>query len=297
MRLANISPFCLLILLQSILYGLGDPLSKAAYEAMPVYSLLSVRYLIGLLVLLLLAGRRIRAGLRQCSPRDWLLPSLCVAGCYILNNVALGLTEATAVAFIRSLSTVMTPVLALVAYRTRYSWQHIPIQAMIVVGLYLLCGLGGMSGFGPGEVLALLSALMMAGSLVFGGYALVKMDALTLSAVQTAVSAAVVMLCACLCDGGICLDGATPAIWAVIVYLAVGCTVAGYLLQNIALEKLSAGTVALLQCSCPVMTALFSYLILDERLSAAGMLGALIILVCVVAETWLDQRIRCSSNA
>lgn len=32
-----------LILLQDILYGLGDPISKYAYESIPVYSLLTIR--------------------------------------------------------------------------------------------------------------------------------------------------------------------------------------------------------------------------------------------------------------
>ena len=79
-------------------------------------------------------------------------------------------------------------------------------------------------------------------------------------------------------------------IWAVIVYLAIACTAAGYLLQNHALRQIPARTVALLQCACPVCTAVFSFLILRERLSAAGVIGALIILTCVAAEILADSR-------
>ena len=74
-----------------------------------VYSLLTARYGIALVFLLLLFGRRIFQGLRACSPKDWLLPSLCMGGAYVANNIALELTAATSVAFLRSLSTVMTP--------------------------------------------------------------------------------------------------------------------------------------------------------------------------------------------
>lgn len=70
-------PF-LFIFLQSVLYGLGDPISKSAYEVLPVYSLLTARYGIALAFLLLVFGRRIWRGLKVCSPRDWLLPSLCM---------------------------------------------------------------------------------------------------------------------------------------------------------------------------------------------------------------------------
>ena len=126
---------CGFILLQSILYGFGDPISKAAYETVPLYSLLSARYLIAFLFLALLFHKRIWQGLKACSVKDWLLPSLCIAGGYISTNVAIVLTTATATAFLRSLSTVMTPLLALVIFRRKFSPKHIPILLLVVVGL------------------------------------------------------------------------------------------------------------------------------------------------------------------
>lgn len=279
----------LLIFLQSALYGFGDPISKAAYDVMPVYSLLSVRYLIALAFLLLLFGRRIWAGLRRCSPKVWLLPSLCIGGAYVVGNIALELTAATSVAFLRSLTTVMTPLLAWAIYRRKYGKKHLPIQLLVVAGLYLLCGLGGLSKFGAGELFALLSALLLAGSLLFGERALDQVDPITLTALQTAASAAMALLCALFFDGGWHFEGATPSVWGVIVYLAILCTVAGYLLQNAALGFLSSRTVALLQCFCPVMTAFFSRLVLGETLSAAGVVGAVLILVCVIAETLMND--------
>ncbi len=280
---------CFLILLQSLLYGFGDPISKFAFDVMPVYSMLSLRYTMALAVLLLLFGKRIWNGLRQCSVKDWILPTLCMAGAYVVNNIALDLTAATSVAFLRSLATVMTPLLALAAYRRTYRWQHIPIQCLVVVGLYLLCGLGGLSGFGLGEVLSLLSALLLAGSLVFGEHALERVDPITLSTLQVAASVLMAAICAPIFNGGLHLELTTPTIWAIITYMAIGCTLAGYLLQNAALTTLSSRTAALLQCACPVLTAVFSRFVLDERLSVAGIIGAVIILICVVAETLMED--------
>mgnify|MGYP002709913997 FL=1 len=280
---------CFLILLQSLLYGFGDPISKFAFDVMPVYSLLVLRYSMALVVLLLLFGKRIWKGLKQCSVKDWILPTLCMAGAYVVNNIALDLTAATSVAFLRSLATVMTPLLALAAYRRTYRWQHIPIQCLVVVGLYLLCGLGGLSGFGLGEVLSLLSALLLAGSLVFGEHALERVDPITLSTLQVAASVLMAAICAPIFNGGLHLELTTPTIWAIITYMAIGCTLAGYLLQNAALTTLSSRTAALLQCACPVLTAVFSRFVLGERLSVAGVIGAVIILICVVAETLLEN--------
>ena len=280
---------CFLILLQSLLYGFGDPISKFAFDVMPVYSLLVLRYSMALVVLLLLFGKRIWKGLKQCSVKDWILPTLCMSGAYVVNNIALDLTAATSVAFLRSLATVMTPLLALAAYRRTYRWQHIPIQCLVVVGLYLLCGLGGLSGFGLGEVLSLLSALLLAGSLVFGEHALERVDPITLSTLQVAASVLMATICAPIFNGGLHLELTTPTIWAIITYMPIGCTLAGYLLQNAALTTLSSRTAALLQCACPVLTAVFSRFVLGERLSVAGVIGAVIILICVVAETLLEN--------
>lgn len=281
-------PF-LFIFLQSALYGFGDPISKAAYEVLPVYSLLTARYAIALVFLLLFFGKRILKGLKASSPRDWLAPSLCMGGAYVAGNIALGMTAATSVAFLRSLSTVMTPLLALAVYRRAMGKKHLPVQLLVVVGLYLLCGLGGLSGFGWGEVFALLTALLLAGSLIFGEHALDRVDPITLTTLQTAASVILAALCAGVFDGGVFLGAATPAIWGTIVYLALCCTVAGYLLQNAALKTISARTVALLQCFCPVMTAFFSRLLLGETLSLAGMIGAGLILLCVGVETLMKD--------
>ena len=260
MNTTSVGVCALLILLQSVLYGFGDPISKAAYETMSVYSLMTVRYTIALAALLLIFGRRIVSGVRAVPVRLWMVPSLCIAGGYVLNNIALNLTTATSATFLRSMAIILTPILAFLIHRTRYRWVHIPLQLLVVVGLYLFCG--GFSGFGFGEIVGLGSAVLLAGSLVASGTAMQKMDALALTAVQAAVS----------------------------MMMALACTLLGYLLQNKALEGISSRTVALLQCTAPVLTAVFSFFLLGERLTTAGFIGAAIILLCVVAETLIDAQ-------
>lgn len=280
--------FVMLIIIQSVLYGIGDPISKTAFETMSVYSLMTVRYSIAVLVLLCICRSRVVKGLRGYPVRVWLVPSLCIAGGFVLNNVSINLTTATAATFLRSMSIILTPVLAFIFYRVRYRWIHLPLQGLVVVGLYLFCG--GMSGFGLGEIVALGSALLLAASLVFSGSALEEMDALTLTTVQAATSAVLALICAFLFEGGLSLEGASPTNWAIILYLALACTLVGYLLQNKALAHISSRTVALLQCSAPVLTAVFSFFLLGETLTTAGLIGAAIILFCIIGETLIDAR-------
>lgn len=280
---------CMLVLLQGLLYGFGDPISKQAYESVSVYALLSVRYAIALMVLLLFSGKRIVHGLQNCRVRDWLPSSFCIAGAYVVGNIGLSLTAATSVAFLRSMSTILTPGLAFVFFRRKLGFRHIPVLLFALVGLYLLCGKGGLSRFGWGEVCALASAMLLAGSLVFGENALERVEPLVLTAIQVAASTVLATVFSLAVDGGWHFEMATPMTWGIIVYLAIGCTLAGYLLQNKALCTIPARTVALLQCFCPVMTAMFSFVLLGERLSVAGIAGAAILLCCVAAETWMKE--------
>ena len=277
----------ILILLQSLFYGFGDPVSKVAYEVTPVYTLLVIRYSIAFIILAALFGRRIIRTVRTVPLRAWLVPGICIGMAYLVGNVALSLSAATSIAFIRSLSVVLTPALAFLFYRAHFRWQHIALQILAVVGLYLLCARGGLSGFGPGEALELVDALLRAAALVFSMRSLDSIDPVSLTALQAGCSS-VLALAACLFfEGGIHAGTVTPLAWAIILYLAITCTLLGYLLQNLAMTRISDRAVALLQSTAPVMTAVFAFFLLGEKLSAAGIIGSVIILFCVTASSFI----------
>ena len=279
-----------LIVLQSLLYGLGDPISKTAFDTVPLFRMLSIRYCIALAVIFAIWHKRIIAGIRESRVRDWIIPVLCMGGSYVANNVALLMTQATAVAFIRSLPTIIAPLLAFLVYRRKYGKRLICIQMLTVVGLYMLCcGKGGLgTGFGLGEFFALLAAILLAASLVFGEKSLDRVDPITLTALQV-FSSAVMAVIGMLIAGEEQTEPMTITVWAIILYLAILCTIAGYMLQNIALKSIPSHTVAVVQCLCPVMTALCSFVILGEKLSGFGIVGATIILLCLVAAVYLDR--------
>jgi drug/metabolite transporter (DMT)-like permease len=226
-------------------------------------------------------GKRIVRTVKSVPVKAWLIPGLCIALSYVLNNIALNMTEATSVAFLRSLAVVMTPALAFIAYGKRYRWQHIAAQILVLPGMYLLCVRGGLSGFGAGEILALLAAALVAATLVFTGRFLDQVDPVSMTALQAGCSAAIAFTGSLFVEGGVHAGSATPKAWLIILYLAILCTFLGYLLQNLALTRISDREVSLLQSLCPVMTAVFSFILLGEKLSAAGIAGAAIIIVCI----------------
>ena len=270
-----------LIVLQSLVYGFGDPISKIAFEVTPVYTMMTVRYLIAFAVSFTVFHKRITRTVRTVPVKAWLIPGICISLHYILNNVALALTDATSVAFLRSLSIVITPAFAFLVYRTSYKWQHIVLQILVLPGMYLLCVRGGLSGAGTGEAVALVAAFMSAGALVFSKRYLDMVDPVSMTALMAGCSTAIALIGSLIFEGGIRLETTTPQAWAIIVYLAIVCTFLGYLMQNLALTRISDRSVALIQSLCPVMTAVFSFFLLGETLSTAGMAGAGIIVASV----------------
>ena len=270
-----------LIVLQSLVYGFGDPISKIAFEVTPVYTMMTVRYLIAFAVSFTVFHKRITRTVRTVPVKAWLIPGICISLHYILNNVALALTDATSVAFLRSLSIVITPAFAFLIYRTSYKWQHIVLQILVLPGMYLLCVRGGLSGAGTGEAVALVAAFMSAGALVFSKRYLDMVDPVSMTALMAGCSAGIALIGSLIIEGGIRLETTTPQAWSIILYLAIACTFLGYLMQNLALTRISDRSVALIQSLCPVMTAVFSFFLLGETLSTAGMAGAGIIVASV----------------
>lgn len=67
------------------------------------------------------------------------------------------------------------------------------------------------------------------------------------------------------------------------LYAAAGCTIGGYMLQNVELEHISAKTVGVAQSLYPIAAAI-ACAVLGETLSAAGAVGAAILLACVILE-------------
>lgn len=285
-------PYALLILLQSVLYGFGNPLSKIGFQSITVLWCLGIRFSGAAALMLLLFGRRTVRTLRAAPLKAWLPCSLAMAAAYASCNMALQFTTATNVGFLMSLPVLFTPALAWLLLKRPDPKRVIPIQLAVIVGLYLLC-CGGESGcftFGIGEVLGLVCALSLAIALVFSEKAMPGIDPVSMATAQATVTGVLCLAAALIFDDAAALAHVTPTAWLVVAYLALTCTCLSYVLQNTALTRLSSYTVSLLQCTQPILTAACSYLLLRERLTAVGLTGAAIIVACVVLENWQSSR-------
>lgn len=276
-----------LILLQSIIYGLGDPISKLMYQEVTVSACLSLRFTLAAVILLGFYHKTLWADLRRTPLLHWLPATLCMALCYLCSNQALTLTMAAHVAFLRSSSAVWTPLILLLFFHKRCTRPQLLALGLMLLGLYLLCG--GLHSFGLGELWGFASAILAALSLIFGAQALEDMHPLSLTTLQLLVAAVLNWIMTFATENPAVLLHASASSYLVILYLAIPCSLIGYALQNQALTLTGADMVSLAQCTYPIMTALFSFFILGEAFTLRSLIGALLILLSILLATRYAQ--------
>lgn len=282
--------FVALMVLQTVMFGLGNVVTKVAYADITPLWCLVLRFGLAFAVFAVLFGRRIVLQLRAVRVAAWLPAALCMALSYVANNVALDLTTATNAGFLIALPVVFAPLLSSLVNRKRYPMAFLPFQAAVVVGLFFLCNNGGAFTFGPGEVVALLSSVALAGALVFGERGLAQLDVFAVAGTQIAVTLGASFGLALVFEPAVNVAEVTPQAWATIVFLALGCTCLAFFIQNKSLEVLKSSTVSLLLTGEPVFTAALSFPLLGEMLDGRGFAGTAIIVVAVVCSTVLENR-------
>ena len=190
-----------------------------------------------------------------------------------------------------SMPVLFAPLLQSLVLRRKYQIRKLPVQLVAIGGLFLLCCNGGLFAFGPGEALAVLDALCLAGVLVFTEKALgSNMNVFQITTAQMGVTMIISIILAFAFDNTNVIAGADVRAWLVILYLAVVCTIGGYLLQNVAVTRLSSSAVAMLQCTQPILTAFASFLLLGETLTGTGLAGGVIIIAALIADSLISRR-------
>ncbi len=123
--------YVLFILIQSLVYGIGNPLTKTAYDSITPFWLLTFRFALAFLLLFLWRGRKIAGQLKDVSWTVWMPSALCCAGAYISCNLALNLTAATNVGFIMSLPVLFAPLLSTLFFALPTNGNAFPCSLLL----------------------------------------------------------------------------------------------------------------------------------------------------------------------
>lgn len=276
-----------LVILQCLFWGIGNPVVKIGLETISPFYCTAIRFALAFGLFMLFFGKRIAAQFKKEYLLSCMIIGSFTAASFLFSTFSLMLTDATISGFLLAFSVVFTPILSFFLLKQKISRRFALIILLVVVGMYFLCGGGGEFVFGAGEIMALLSALSGAGMLIYSSKHVTDIGPIALSASQCAVTAVISFVCALLFEDATGLSQTSVTGWLCVLYLAVACSCIAYILQNIALRKVSATFVSLAFCTEPIFTAIASFFMLGERLTLGGLIGAALIAVGITMASLL----------
>jgi len=194
---------------------------------------------------------------------------------YITQIWGLTMTTASKSGFITSLYVVLVPLISYFLERKKVSVLQLLGFCFAFIGMYLLSG--GVDGFNFGDFLNLLCAVSFAFHVVMITIFSNKVHHSKLLTPQFLTTA--------LINSFLGIHGKwkiTFPILGVVIYTAIFATVYGIYIQTKYQKRIGSNTSALIFSGEPVFSAIFSYLILHEKMTVFQIVGAGLLLTAIL---------------
>ncbi|GHE37196.1 MULTISPECIES: DMT family transporter [Streptomyces] len=201
---------------------------------------------------------------------------------FILENVGVDMSTASDASLIVATYPLMTMLLELVALRARMPWTRVTGVLLATVGAVLVVRSGAETGGDSrwvGDILLLLGGLAWAGYNVLGKRASAGQNAMSVTYYQTLAGAAGFLLASLLEAGDWRVPDATAS--ALVVYLAVACSVGGFLLYNYGLRRMASSVAVNILNLVPVFGVAGAVIINDESIRLVQAAGGVVIILGV----------------
>ena len=260
-------------------WGLTFVMVQDAIELLPTMAFLAYRFIPAALIVAVVFWRPL-GRLPAAGWRAGLLMGVFLCGGYVFQTLGLEETSASNTGFITGLFVVLTPVLGAVFLRHRIAPVAWVAAGVAMLGLWLLSGAGGELDL-RGDGLVLLCAFSLAAHILATASAVKRFDVGALLAVQLGVVGFTSLAIAALAGQLERPEGAT--VWSALLVTSLVASALGFFVQSFAQQHAPPARTALILASEPAFAGLFGWLLNDERLTATGWLGAVLIMASIVA--------------
>jgi drug/metabolite transporter (DMT)-like permease len=260
------------LLVASFVFGATFVVVKTAVARIPPISFVAWRFLLGALVLLVFAVPR--------GTKLWLhgaIAGLALFAGYALQTAGLAQTSASNSALITGLYVVITPLLAALFARRPPSWWSIGAAALAFVGLVLLTDTDGFR-LEQGDLLTLGCALSFATHITLLSRLARHHPVVPFTMVQLATTSVLAFGLSAFLEVPTVPD---PSVWGALLVTGLGASAGCYVLQIWAQTVVGAETTAVILAAEPAFAIATAWVVLGERLTLAGWVGAALILVAI----------------
>ncbi|WP_030382903.1 MULTISPECIES: DMT family transporter [unclassified Streptomyces] len=201
---------------------------------------------------------------------------------FVLENIGVDMSTASDASLIVATYPLMTMLLELLTLRDRMPWTRVSGVLLATVGAVLVVRSGAETGGSSrwvGDVLLLLGGLAWAGYNILGKRASAGQNAMSVTYYQTLAGAAGFLLASLLEAGDWQVPDATAS--SLIVYLAVACSVGGFLLYNYGLRRMASSVAVNILNLVPVFGVAGAVVLNGESLHPVQALGGVVIIAGV----------------
>jgi drug/metabolite transporter (DMT)-like permease len=271
------------LLFCTLIWGLSFTLMKDIIGSQISLGLfVFLRFLISALVLLLIAGGKVKSLGRDGLLAGIILGILIFAG-FVTQTAGLLYTTASKSAFITSLSTAMIPVVMLVHRRRLPEPLVLFAILMAMIGMYLMTGPAG-GQFNLGDFLTLLCAVIFGVQIYFMGIATLKYDSLALTTIELTTTA---VLAGFMIPFEKVVLVPSGKLFVAIGILTLFATAFALTVQTWVQKKIPAVRTGLILTAEPLFAYLFAAAILGENFNGVQKIGALIIIIAILTSELL----------
>jgi drug/metabolite transporter (DMT)-like permease len=265
----------LALLLVTIFWGAGFPITKFALQTIPPLYHIGLRFMIAAVLLSIIFYKKmLKIDKSILKPATTMAALLFLT--YALQTVGLLYTTASKSAFYSGLAVLFVPMLSFVFYKSKINVNTLISITLAFIGLFLLSFSGNVFSFNVGDFMTIMNSVTYAVLLLLTSDYVKEHDPTQLSIVQMYIVSILGFAAALVFD-----KWDTPMSllsFNSLMFSAVLCTAFAFWMQATAQKFTSASHVALIFTMEPVFGAFTSWLLLGERLGFKGFIGGLFII-------------------
>jgi len=270
----KLAPWALLLVAAS--WGWAFVIMKDSIARQSVNNFLFSRFALAVVVMVVLRPQVFKFFNKDLVTRSAFAGTFLGAG-YILQTLGLERTGAAITGFITGLYVVFTPLIAALILKTRITLLTWGCVGLATIGLALL-SIRGWS-VGVGELLVLACAFCFGAHIIALGKWSRGRDAYAMTVIQLAMCTVITGL------GSVAEGGYSPppdwGVWATVIFTAVVCTAAAFMVQTWSQAHMSTTKVAVILTMEVVFAAIFAILLGGEILTLQTAIGGLLVVIAM----------------
>lgn len=272
------------MVLATIIWGFAFVVVKNSVDLVPPLYMMAFRFTIGFLGMTILFGCKWRLMTKETWKAGWVLGFFLFLS-YFFQTVGIQYTTAGKNAFLTTIYVVIVPFFSWAFYKKRPDRFCFGAAFLAIAGIGLLSLQGDLS-VNLGDVLTLICGFGYAAHIMAIDHYTERYDAVLMTMLQLLVAAILSWITAPIVHGGFPPEALQPEMLTGMLYLGLGSSMLGFLLQNVGQKYTNPNVAAVILSMESLFGALFSVLFLDEVFTGRMLAGCVLIFTAVLmAET------------